>query len=91
MSEVDIGMAIKRARIEKNISQRQLAKQLEITPGALSSWETNRRHPPAHKLIKVTKILGIANELFGELDTKDREIEKLWKAVKKIEKQLASK
>ena len=79
--------------MDKKISQRQLAKELGITPAALSAWETNRRHPPAHKLIKVAKILDIVNELFGEPKSKsiDTEIQKLWKAIKKIEKQLASK
>lgn len=63
-----------------------------MTIAAVSAWETNRRNPPAHKLIKLAKKLDIIDQLFenSENNNTKKEIEKLWQAINKIEKTLGS-
>ncbi len=91
MEKVNIGKIIKQGRIDKNIPQKDLAKELNVTSAALSAWENNRRNPPVQTFILLAKKLDIVGELFGETDKKKKdEIEEIWKAISRIEKILVN-
>jgi len=91
VEKVNVGKIIKQARIDKDISQRDLAKELGVTPAALSAWETNKRNPPIQTLIILAKRLEIIDELFGRnSNTNNDEIKKIWQAISRIEKKLES-
>ncbi len=52
-----LGNAIRRARIEKNISQERLAEMLDITPTHLKHLESEHRRPSVEVLFRMAEIL----------------------------------
>lgn len=61
-----IGKIIKEARLEKNLTQNELAKQLNLTQDSISLWERGKRIPDTQYVIELCKILKIsANYLLG--------------------------
>ena len=74
MDQAKIGKFIAKLRKEKNMTQNELAKSLEITDRAISKWENGRGMPDLSLLTPLCEILGVSiNELLsGErLDKKD--------------------
>ena len=53
---------IKRLRLEKNLTQEQLAAKLGVSAQAVSKWETSETYPDGALLVP------LANELEGSLD-----------------------
>jgi transcriptional regulator with XRE-family HTH domain len=51
--------AFMRARRANHLSRGELARLADISPGAVSAWETERATPQADTLARVTSILGI--------------------------------
>ena len=45
MNQVDVGKIIKEARINKQMTQQQLADKLGVTDRAVSNWENGIRMP----------------------------------------------
>lgn len=60
-------MNIKTLRLNKRLTQGQLATLLEVDQTAVSQWETGVSAPRADKLPELAKILGCTiDELFTE-------------------------
>ena len=57
--EFTIYNALVKARIEKKLTQKQLAKQLGIAQSALARFESGRTNPTLSFLQKVTSGLGL--------------------------------
>lgn len=49
---------LKRVRNEKGLSQKALAKLLNVTQPAVAKWESGTREPSLDDLIKIADILG---------------------------------
>lgn len=65
MDQVKIGQFIAQCRKEKNLTQAQLAEQLNLTDRAVSKWETGKGMPDASIMPDLCGLLGInVNELF---------------------------
>ena len=57
---------IKRLRIEKKMTQEQLASLLGVSSQAISKWENYDTYPDGSLLLPLSKILGVSlDELFG--------------------------
>jgi transcriptional regulator with XRE-family HTH domain len=57
---------IKRIRLENNLTQEQLAKELGVSAQAVSKWETSETYPDGALLVPLAKALGVSlDELFG--------------------------
>ena len=54
----EIGNMITKARVEKNIHQKDLAEKLRIAPSTLSKIENGRRDCKVGELRKIAKYLG---------------------------------
>lgn len=66
MDQVKIGQFIAQCRKEKNLTQAQLAEQLNLTDRAVSKWETGKGLPDASIMPDLCELLGISiNELFS--------------------------
>ena len=66
MDQVKIGRFIAQCRKEKNLTQAQLAEQLNLTDRAVSKWETGKGMPDASIMPDLCELLGISiNELFS--------------------------
>ena len=63
---MEIGKVIKQARLNKKITQEQLAEALGVTTQAVSKWETDCSYPDITLLPSIANFLDIsADELLG--------------------------
>ncbi len=61
------GQKLKKLRIEKNLTQKDLADQLHVTFQTISKWESDTNEPDFSTLKELSKILGCSIEyLFSE-------------------------
>ncbi len=70
-----IANLIKTKRKEKNLTQEELAKKLNVTEKAISRWETGRGTPDISLLLPLSKELGVSVSeiLSGKEDKKSNE------------------
>ena len=68
------GEFFKQKRIEKNLTQKQLASQLFVTESTVSKWEKNVAHPDITLLPKLSEILGVTEHelITASVDNKTR-------------------
>jgi transcriptional regulator with XRE-family HTH domain len=79
---IDIGKTIRRLRIERGISQQDLAGDAEVTPSFLSLVENGRRHPSLSVIRRLAKSLLVPEEVLvwdsvelpNNLNEKDRRL-----------------
>ena len=77
------GNFIRTIRIEKNLTQKELADKLNCTDKAVSRWETGKGIPDISLLIPLAETLGVSvNEILnGEKIEAEKQIEKYEKAI----------
>ena len=54
-----IGDQIKQKRKELNMTQEDLAKQLNVSRSTISNWEINRNYPDINSIVSLSTILEI--------------------------------
>jgi len=57
---MSLGERIYRLRTEKNLSQGDLAEQLEVSRQSISKWENNNAIPDLEKIIKLSEIFEVS-------------------------------
>ena len=57
--EVVFSERLKELRIEKNVGQVELAKQINVSKGIISLWENNLREPKLSNLIALAKYFDV--------------------------------
>ena len=63
---MNIGEVIKEYRIRRNLTQEELATKLNLTPQAVSRWETGISYPDIAMLPMVARVLQVStDELVG--------------------------
>ncbi len=61
-----IAERLKELRLEKNLTQAQLAKELDVTQTTLGKWELGQRTPNADTIMKICKYFKVsADYLIG--------------------------
>lgn len=70
MIGMEIGHIISQLRHEKNISQKQLANDLNVSFGLVGLWETNKRIPSLESFISLIDYFSISADFFLEKDRK---------------------
>ncbi len=92
MNQKKIGLFLRELRKEKNLTQEELAEQLNVAGRTVSRWETGRNMPDVSIMIPLCEILGISiNELLsGEKiamnkyeENAEMNFEQIMKAMKK--------
>ncbi len=69
MSET-MGQIIRRLRKERNLTQEELAEQLNITYQAVSRWENGTGMPDISQVVPLARVFGVSTDvLFGIYDT----------------------
>ena len=64
--DLNIGMNIKRLRLEKGLTQEQLAELLTVSTAAVSKWEAKNTYPDITMLFPLAEIFGVSvDELLG--------------------------
>lgn len=63
-----VGNNIQKFRKAKNMTQDQLAEELNVTRQAVSNWETNKTQPDIETLEKLAEVLEVSIEelIYGE-------------------------
>lgn len=58
----NLGETIKNARIEKNLTQPQLAKLVGVSAGMISIWENNINEPKASYIKAIAEVLDVSTD-----------------------------
>lgn len=76
-NNINIGEKIYTLRTKKNMSQTDLANEVDVSRQSISKWETGTATPDLDKLIKLSKIFEVSlDELVGnETDSADKDSE----------------
>ena len=82
----DFGRFLKEKRLEKNLTQKQLATELFVSESAVSKWEKGVAHPDITLLPKLSKLLGVSEHelITASIDNQSREEKmhaKKWRAL----------
>lgn len=60
---------LKELRIEKGLSQAQLAKETQLGQSAIAYWETGQRIPNAQAVVTLARYFNVSTDyLLGETD-----------------------
>ena len=79
--------AIKKIRMKSNLTQKEVARKLQIDRSTVAKWETGKADPRAEELTKLAKLFGCTvDELLT--DTAAEENGKIENVLKKLEEQL---
>ena len=57
---MSLGNKLAAARRAKNLTQEQLAEQLEVTRQAVSRWESDAAYPETDKIVRMAQILEVS-------------------------------
>lgn len=67
---MEIGNKLKKLRKEKNLTQNQLAKMLNVSSSTIQSYELNRRKPPIDILAKIGLLFSVdINTIISKTDS----------------------
>lgn len=53
-----LGDHLRKVRLDRGLSQPQVAKVLKVTPDTVTGWELNRHQPPARLAKRIIRFLG---------------------------------
>ena len=80
--KTDIGARIRSLRLQKSMTQEQLAQKLNLTPQAVSKWENGVGMPDIQLLPELSTLLGVTafSSLWSilELFKQRKRVEKGW-------------
>ncbi|OOM81752.1 HTH-type transcriptional regulator ImmR [Clostridium puniceum] len=69
---MNLGERLKKLRLEKGVSQTDLAKQFNIARSTLSQYESNQRTPSDEIKIKLSEYFNVSTDyLLGKTDIKN--------------------
>lgn len=72
LKEKIIGKRIKECREDVDLSQKELAELIDVTPSAVNQYEKGEKIPSTETLLKLAKALGVATDyLLGASQEKD--------------------
>lgn len=64
------GDTIKSLRLSNNLSQVQLAQNLDVSKQTVSNWENNNILPSIEMLVKIAKYFSISTDFLLELNSR---------------------
>lgn len=70
-----LGKRIKEARLQKNYTQKDLAKLLNVKSTTVSGWELERNEPSLETLKKMSNILGISFDYLARVNQNSGNVE----------------
>lgn len=72
---LDLGNRLKEIRIQKGLSQTELAKQVGVTPSTISQVESNQIYPSLPALMKMAEILSIElSSFFADVNARSSQV-----------------
>lgn len=72
---MDMGDKLRSLRIEKKLTQKQVAERIGLAISAVSSYESNNRYPSYEALIKLARIFHVSTDyLLGITDKRNIDV-----------------
>ena len=72
---VNMGNKLKALRIEKNLTQKQIADRIGLAISAVSSYESGTRYPSYDVLVKLARIFHVSTDyLLGMTNTRNIDV-----------------
>ncbi|MBE6577865.1 MAG: helix-turn-helix transcriptional regulator [Ruminococcaceae bacterium] len=72
--EIPLGENIRRLRLERSMTQRELAFHLRVSVQAVSKWERGSTYPDLSLLLPIAELFGVTiDELFGRAGADDEQ------------------
>jgi transcriptional regulator len=68
---MSIGTRIKDLRKEKNLTQEELAKQINTTQDSISLWEKDKRIPDTIYIIALAKFFKVTTDFILEMENEE--------------------
>ena len=63
---IPLGINIRKMRLERGMTQRQLAYRLRVSVQAVSKWERGKTYPDVTMLLPIADMFGVTlDKLFG--------------------------
>ena len=82
-----MGQIIRRLRKERNLTQEELAEQLNISAPAVSKWENDTCSPDISQIVPLARVFGVSTDvLFGTAGINDKE--EVWKIIRNAQSML---
>ena len=78
----NIAKRLKKLRLEKRLTQDDLAGRLHVTRQAVSNWETGKTQPDIETLTQLAQTFGVSTEylIYGQEPVKDSDaIKRTWR------------
>lgn len=57
---MDFGKQIKQMRLERKLTQEQMAEQLGVSRQAVSNWENNKNLPDLELIISISRLFSVS-------------------------------
>lgn len=70
---IDIGIIIRQLRIEKKITQEQLARLMDVSVSTIGNWESAALFPNTDRLVKLAEVFNVTLNYLTGID-KERTI-----------------
>jgi transcriptional regulator with XRE-family HTH domain len=74
---MELGKQIKKYRIEKGLSQEELAEKIFVSRQSISNWETNKNYPDVKSLLLLSYIFDVSLDILikGDLEEMKEKIQ----------------
>lgn len=59
---MDFGLILSQLRIQRQLSQKELAAEMNISSGTIGMWETHKRLPSLYMLVKIAQYFDITTD-----------------------------
>lgn len=69
---VDLGKRLKKLRIERNLTQQQVAERIWVSKAMVSAYELSIRTPSFEVLIKLSKLFGVSTDYLLGLESDEK-------------------
>ena len=73
---MEMGHILAQLRENRNLSQAQLANELNVSAGAIGLWEVNKRFPSPETLIKIADYFNISMDILFQEDRQNKTYKK---------------
>lgn len=76
---MELNEQIKKYRMERNLSQEELAEKIYVTRQSISNWENGKTYPDIHSLLLLSSLFGISLDQLvkGDIEIMKRKINEL--------------
>jgi transcriptional regulator with XRE-family HTH domain len=73
---MEMGHIIAKYRMQKGISQKDLAKSLNVSTSTVALWEVNKRNPTPTTLVDIADFFNISMDILFSADRKNKSYQK---------------